>query len=127
MPDTPARKRPPTSGTRKGNGPGWGGAAKGAPPQAKMAPAFEAGNQAAAGYHDMSRSQRLAALDERKWQIAMGEVMVEQVAMKALESYENRHLGTPVAKQEHSGPDGAAIPTSLTILFRKPKVTSGAD
>lgn len=113
MPD----KRKPTPGTRRGNGPGWGGNATGAGFDAPPHPPYEVGNQAARGYHDMSRSERLAALDERKWQIAMGEVQAEQVCMKALDSYEARHLGTPTQTLQHSGPDGGPIPTRVEYAW----------
>lgn len=106
------------SRARKGNGPGWGGPARGAEPRSEAAATFTDGNQAAAGYHDMSRSQRLAALDERKWMIGMGLLpTVQPVEVAAINSYENRHLGTPVAKQEHSGPDGGPIPTRMEYAW----------
>ena len=41
--------RKATSGTRKGNGAGWGGPARGAGRGSPAAPAFTAGNKAAAG------------------------------------------------------------------------------
>ena len=101
-------------------GDGWGGAPKGAGSHAERAPVFEAGNEAARGYHDMSKSELLAALDERKWLIAMGLEQAEMVQARALDSYEARHLGTPTQTLQHSGPDGGAILTSLTVTFRKP-------
>ena len=123
MTDKPPPKRPATSATRKGNGAGWGGPAKKAGTDAPMRAPFEAGNDAAKGYHDMSKSERLAAVDERKWMIGMGLIPnVQPVEMTALNSYEERHIGKAIARQEHSGPDGAPIPTSLTIGFRKPSV-----
>ena len=111
MPDTPARKRPPTSGTRKGNGPGWGGAAKGAPARAEMAPPFEVGNQAAAGHHDMSRSQRIEHLVLRLMQ--MGDTAGEErdritAALGAL-----RHLAGDTTKIEMSGPNGGPMQTEM--------------
>jgi hypothetical protein len=42
-------KRPATSGTRKGNGAGWGGGAKGEGSKAVLHPEFERGNQEAIG------------------------------------------------------------------------------
>lgn len=68
----PPRKA--TSTTRRGNGPGkgpgWGGPAKGMPPRGEKAAAFEQGNTAAAGYHDMSKSERIAAHVARLERIA---------------------------------------------------------
>ena len=104
-----------TSGTRpKGSGkpasgipasgPGWGGRAKGFEHNdAAKAPTFGPGNQAAAGYHDMSKSQRLAALDELKFNIAMGLETADMVRVKALESYEDRHLGKSPSSLQVTG------------------------
>lgn len=92
-----------TSATRKGNGPGWGGEAKGAAvARGEQAPPFEPGNRLAAipyAYRDMSKAQRLDALAERKWNIAMGLVPDAQpVMVAAATSFENRELGLPVAR-----------------------------
>ena len=95
----PPPKRHATSGTRKGNGAGWGGPAKKAGTDAPMRAPFEAGNDAAKGYHDMSKSDRLAAVDERKWMIGMGLIPnVQPVEMTALNSYEERHIGKAIAR-----------------------------
>ena len=108
MPDKPP-KRPATSSTRKGNGAGWGGPAKGAAAsRGEMQAPFLAGNSAAKGYHDMSKSERLAALDERKWLIAMGQVAdASQVQMAAVNSYEDRHVGKAIARTITSFVDDA--------------------
>ena len=123
MPDAPPRdakgKFPKRPHAPRG-GDGWGDAPKGAGSQAERAPAFEAGNEAARGFHDMSKSERLAAVDHRKWRVAMGLERVEMVETRAMDSYEARHLGTPTQTLQHSGPDGGAILTSLTVTFRKP-------
>ena len=114
----PSPKRHATSATRKGNGTGYGGPAKGAGADAPMQAPFEAGNQAAKGYHDMSRSDRLAALDERKWMIGMGLVPnVLPVEVAAINSYEVRHLGTPTQTLQHSGPDGGPIPSRVEYAW----------
>ena len=94
----------PASGIPAG-GMGWGGKPQGMPEHAPAAPAFEPGNQAAVGYHDMSRSERLAALDELKFNIAMGRETADLVRMKALESYEDRHLGKAIARNENRDVD----------------------
>ena len=107
MTDKPP-KRPATSGTRKGNGAGWGGLAKKAGTDAPMRAPFEAGNQAAKGYHDMSKSERLAAVDERKWMIGMGLIPnVAPVEMMALNSYEERNAGKAIARTITSFVDDA--------------------
>lgn len=92
-------KRPPTSGTRRGNGAGWGGPAKGEGSAGEPVP-FEVGNQVAVGHggHDLykllNKEQRLAALDERKFNIAMGLVADAQpVMVSAINSFEDRHIG----------------------------------
>ena len=86
---------------------------------------FEPGNQAAKGYHDMSRSERLAALDERKWNIGMGLVKAEQVAMKAIDSYEDRHMGKAVQAVQHSGPDGGPLQIQTVTQYQLP--SNGRD
>ena len=104
----PPPKRPATFGTRKGNGSGYGGPAKGSGADAPMQAPFEAGNQAAKGYHDMSRSERLAAVDERKWMIGMGLIPnVAPVEMMALNSYEERNAGKAIARTITSFVDDA--------------------
>lgn len=124
MTDKP--KRPATSGTRKGNGSGkgsWGGPAKGAgTSDAPPATPFGAGNKAAAGYHDMSKSERLAKLDELKWNIAMGLTKAENVQLAAAMSFEDRHLGKARQSMELSGVDGEPIKHdgTLTVVFKRP-------
>ena len=115
MPDSPKKR-----GRSPGNGAGWGGPAKGAGWIAKTHPPFEQGNQMAKGYHDMSRSERLAALDERKWQIAMGLQDVEPVALAALNSYEDRHMGKAKQALTIGGDqDGAPLKNEIMVTFRK--------
>ena len=105
----PPFKRVATSGTRKGNGAGWGGPAKGASvSRGEMQAPFLAGNSAAKGYHDMSKSERLAAVDERKWMIGMGLIPnVQPVEMTALNSYEERNAGKAIARTITSVVDDA--------------------
>ena len=124
MSDSP--KRPPTSGTRRGSGKGksgdgWGGPANGTGSVAAAHAQFEAGNSVAKGYHDMSRLERLAALDERKWQIAMGQTATETVALMALNSYEDRHLGKAKQALTIGGEqDGAPLKNEIIITYRTP-------
>ena len=118
MPDKPPPKRPATSGTRKGNGTGYGGPAKGAGADAPMQPPFEAGNDAAKGHHDMSRSERIEHLTLHL--MDLGDNADQQRDQISATIGALRHLTDNVTKVEVSGPDGAPIPTSLSVMFRKP-------
>jgi hypothetical protein len=94
-----------TSTTRsKGNGPGkgtgWGGPAKGMPARAEKAPPFEPGNQAAAGPHEFSKSERIArhiASLERIAAAAEAEGRYNE-AITATTHALNRLEGLPVAR-----------------------------
>ena len=44
----------------------------------------------------------------------------QRVAMAAAQELLNRGYGRPAQPTEHSGPDGAAIPHSITVHFVKP-------
>ena len=106
MSDTPKRKA--TAGTRKGNGAGkgvgWGGPAKGMTPRAEQADAFEVGNTAAAGYHDMSKSERLEAHRAMLWGLGMS-AECEATRVQAIKAYADREEGMPLQKtlNEHLG------------------------
>ena len=74
----------------------------------------------------MTRAERLAALQERMWQIAMGtapDAMPVQVT--AAVAFLNRELGLPRQSMELSGANGEAIKhdVSITVSF----VTSRKD
>ena len=77
----------------------------------------------AKGYHAMTRAERLAALQERMWQIAMGTAPNSTpVQVSAAVAFLNRELGLPRQSMELSGANGEAIKQemSITVAFRKP-------
>lgn len=94
----PPLKRPPTSGTRRGNGAGWGGAAKGEGVAGEPV-AFEAGNQAAVGHgpHDLTKAERIARLQDNLEHLAL-HAEAENVRMQASNHLLNRLDGMPIAR-----------------------------
>ena len=130
MPDTPPRKQ--SVGRRHGKGAhpgdsmgdGWGGPAKGKGTAEKAAP-FTPETGAAAGaaprVQDRAalRAERTAALEDRLFALSQ-EAEREETSVSAARALHAIYNGTPVASVQHSGPDGGPIPTSLTVVFRKP-------
>ena len=114
----PPPKRHATSGTRKGSGTGYGGPAKGPGADAPMQAPFEPGNDAAKGHHDMSRSERIELMTLHL--MGLGRNADQQRDQISATIGALRHLTDNVTKVEVSGPDGAPIPTSLSVMFRKP-------
>jgi hypothetical protein len=97
------------SRARKGNGPGWGGPAKGSQPRGEVAPTFEPGNQAAAGPHDFSRD------DWRKFCLGVWHSVACDVAQPgtarslAAEKAYDRVVDAPKTRVELGGPNGGPI------------------
>jgi hypothetical protein len=90
------KKRAPTAGTRHGNGAGWGGPAKGFPPQSPRN-CFQPGNP---GKWPMTEKRRLRKEQaeevlDRLLKVAMGEVPAQVVQVQAMQAFTNRVLGTP--------------------------------
>lgn len=104
----PPLKRPPTSGTRKGNGAGWGGPAQGSGTGGEPV-AFEAGNQAASGRQqpDLSKAERIARLQDNLEHLALyGEN--ENVRVSASNHLLNRLDGMPIARNINVNADDLA-------------------
>lgn len=83
-----------------GRGPGWGGPARGAGSRAAKAAPFTAGNRAAAGEHNMSRSQRRQALLDMLFNLART-ADSEEVQLAAIVAWLNRVEGEPVVQAIH--------------------------
>lgn len=116
-----AERDPKTGRFPKGNGEGWG-AAKG-----KGKPAFTADNQppseAKAAGHEIAREIREEIARRRK------EIIDAQFARALDLGHAQGHAAAkdlldrvmpPVAKQEHSGPDGEALPSGIQVTFVRP-------
>ena len=88
-----------SSTTRDGNGPGWGGPAKGAKTVADkpMPPPFTLGNQASAVERDYSRRDKAQALKDHLYRLAT-EAEKEETQVRAAEAWLNRIEGTPVQR-----------------------------
>ena len=114
-----------SSGTTYGRGAGHGGPAKGAGTSTPAHPPFDMGN--VVGKLATPELRRLAQDDLEEVLAHYRAVMRNEKEgtlnrTSAAEKLAARRCGNPVARQEHSGPDGAAIPTSLIVGFRKPGV-----
>ncbi len=112
MTDKP--KRPATSGTRRGNGAGWGGPAKGIPASADTASKFEPGNKAAlpagerASVMQRTRATRdaMIAVYER---IAADETAPPMAQITAADKWLDRHEGKPIARMVNMTPDDVSV------------------
>ncbi len=108
-PAKPKIERKATSGTRRGNGPGWGGAAKGAGSDVLPAPPFEVGNQVAAGPHDYSRD------DWRRFCLGVWHAVANDQTQPgtarslAAEKAYDRVVDAPKTRVELGGPNGGPI------------------
>lgn len=98
-------KKPRVGGPAKGAGyggpaagPGWGGPAKGAGNGSARAPELEAGHTLSRGFHDMSKSQRLKALKDRLFELAMDRNAPEMAQIRAIEAYLDRDEGKSVQR-----------------------------
>jgi hypothetical protein len=117
-------KRPPTKGTRRGNGAGkgegWGGPAKGFAKKTER-PKFEPGNAAAVGRSAPDRERILSdqekarALRDHLFFLSLNAER-QETQRSACESLLNRIEGMPVARTELTGADGA--PVALTAIRR---------
>lgn len=83
-----------------GKGLGWGGPARGIGSRAMRAPPFTAGNRAAAGRHNMDRSQRRQALLDALFDLART-AESDEVRVAATVAWLNRVEGKPVAMTAH--------------------------
>lgn len=84
-----------------GKGTGWGGPARGAGSKAAKAAPFTIGNQAAAGGHNLSRSQKRQALLDMLFDLALT-ASSEEVQLAANVAWLNRVEGKPVAMTAHA-------------------------
>ena len=105
----PPIKRLATSGTRKGNGAGYGGPAKGPGADAPMQPPFEAGNQTAAGPHDNTtgaeqRAEMLAIITE----VAKDRSQPGMARISAADKWLDRYEGKPLARNLNINTDELA-------------------
>ena len=111
-------KRPPTSGTRRGNGAGgvgWGGAAKGE------------GNRGAGpgrGITGRSVAELMAAAGARetaaeRWMDILNDPSHPKHAEMVAKAAE-RLDGAPLQRSELTGKDGAPLPSGINVTFVKP-------
>jgi hypothetical protein len=106
--------RAPTSGTRKGNGAGWGGPAKGETTAQKKP--FEPGNEASTvenrtgawAYRQMQKADRVEKLREMLFTLAES-AETEAVKKSAIEHLWDREEGKAVARAELTGKDGGPL------------------
>jgi len=123
-----------TPGTRRGNGPGWGGPARGASTGGGARNGFETGNTIGAGGGRGNKSEAgeaKRARDEKRAQklkdalftLATGAER-EETRVRACEAWLNRHEGMPIAKQQISGPDGGPIQTEAVAPDNRPSIES---
>ena len=104
----------PTRGTRKGNGPGWGGAAKGesALPATRTFAPDNAGNPDAGGsgggsrptFKSLAKAERIDRLKEMQWALAH-EAEQEAVRLAAMDKLLDREEGKAA---QHTIMTGAA-------------------
>ncbi len=109
-------KRPPTSGTRHGNGSGkgesWGGAArspgepKGLRANKLMPAPFAPGNQAAAS--SRRGAEAAQALKDHLFDLARNAERQETQVTAAV-AWLNRHEGTPIARNINLTPDDVSV------------------
>lgn len=112
----------PAKTPRRGNGPGWGGPAKGAsraPPSIQTASPFAADNQPSPEAKRAGQIKAIADRDEileRYTAILRNPDETPQNVMSAGDRILNRTEGTPVARQELTGADGG--PLASEIVYR---------
>ena len=123
----PPLKRPPTSGTRKGNGAGWGGPAKGEGIAGEPVP-FDAGNQAAVGHggYDLTRQQKREALHRKLYDLAMG-AETEAVQLAATNACLDRLEGKPIALNVNLDADGFADLDDAALDARRQELERELD
>jgi len=101
-------KKPRVGGPAKGKGqgtghggpaagPGWGGPARGAGNGNAEAPQLEFGHTLSRGPHDMSKSQRLKALNDMLFHLAMNAEQ-EMARIRACEACLDRMEGKPLQR-----------------------------
>lgn len=104
-------------------GAGWGGPAKGKMPRGQRAAPFTAATGSIAGSlpkdtrTNAEKRERLLALYV---EIAEDEKHPAASRIMAADKWLDRHEGRPIAKQEHSGPGGAPIPTRIEYTWADP-------
>lgn len=83
---------------RRGNGAGWGGAAKGAGSSQPAHSPFEEGNRVAVGRSEPNeeKARRIQALKDHLYSLATT-AEKQEVQVRAAEAWLNREIGTPVA------------------------------
>lgn len=89
------------SGHDWGKGTGWGGPARGVGSKLAKATPFTVGNRAAAGGHNLSRSQRRQALLNMLFNLART-ADSEEVQLAAIVAWLNRVEGKPAAMMVHA-------------------------
>jgi len=113
--DGPGVVHGPTRATRKGNGPGWGGAAKGASTAAKaeIAPPFVPGDQGGPGPAEtaksMARAERNELMLDVYEEIAFSRVEPPMARIAAAEKWQDRVIGKVPQRAEMTGKDGAPL------------------
>lgn len=79
-------------------GPGWGGPAKGPGNGNAKAPMLQGGHTKSRGTHDMSKAQRLKALEDRLFELALDKDAPGMAQIRAIEAYLDRAQGKPVQR-----------------------------
>lgn len=106
---------PRSSATRVGNGPGWGGPAKGSPPRKPKYPDFEKGNKMspngpAGGERAARRRKQFEELMDKLYRVGMGKDQAQPVQVQAAMAF--------AAKVE---PDKQAVDQTIIIKTGVPR------